>query len=126
MFTCPRCGTTLELALRLVEDSSITTHAVDPTVGLHLALIEFVLAGRIYSLAQDDIYGAARQLSPSTILKYYVILPDSEGRERRFPIKQVVRHALQARFGENFVEKNFTAHRARDILRRLGFEVREA
>jgi hypothetical protein len=91
-----------------------------------MTTVDFILGGRPYKLSRANIYQAAQELFPGTIVKYYVILRDSGNNERRFPIKQIVRHALQSEFKERFVEENFTAHRARDILRRLGFEVRES
>ncbi len=127
MLTCPNCGTVLELALQRTTEppepvTRLVPHLLEPrpttTVG-------FILASRRYRLSREDIHTAAKAVFPGTIVKYYVRLLDSEGNERKFPIKQVVRQALQTRYGEKFVEENFTAHRARDILRRLGFEVEE-
>ena len=127
MLTCPNCGSTLELALRAAGGASRSTVHSDLTSLEHSpnTSVDFILAGRGYTLVREDIHGAARSSYPSTIVKYSVYLPDFEGNERRFPIKQVVRQALQTRYSERFVEENFTAHRARDILRRLGFEVLE-
>ena len=127
MLSCPKCGTALELALHHVEEPpvSISYRAQIVPAPRPTTTVEFILAGNPYSLSRENIYNAARELFPSTIVKYYIILPDTESHERRFPIKQVVRDALQARYGEKFIEENFTAHRARDILRRLGFDVQD-
>ena len=125
MLVCPNCGTTLELFLqRTGEPLESVTRSAPRHLGLQpTTIVEFILAGRRYSLSREDIHGAAKEAFPGTIHKYSVMLPDSEGNVQRFPILKVVRQALQTRYGEGFIEENFTTHRARDILRRLGFEV---
>ena len=125
MLVCANCGTTLELSLQLTgKPTELVTRSAPHHLGPQpTTIVEFILAGRTYSLSREDIYGAAKEAFPGTIQKYFVMLPDAEGNVRRFPILKVVRQALHTRHGEGFIEENFTTHRARDILRRLGFEV---
>ena len=126
MFNCPRCGTALELSLRAVEGGNAAAAVMPIKSGPRPRdEITFVLAGRSYTLSREDIRKAAAQGAPNTVQKYYVGLPDADGNQHDFPIKQIVRQALKARYLQDFIEKNFTAYRARDILRRLGFDVRE-
>ena len=83
------------------------------------------MASNVYTLSDRDIVEAAASLErPDSILIYYVELPNREGVPLEFPIKQVVRRALKTKFADRFSEAGFTAHRARDILRGLGFTVR--
>lgn len=125
MMTCPKCGTVLKLTLQEIGDEekgANTPAAIGPRPRTS---VSFIMGGRHFSLSREDIENAAKQLLPSTINKYYIVLPDAQGHERRYPIKQAVRHALRSRSSDRFRETNFTAHRARDVLRRLGFHVGE-
>ena len=127
MLQCPSCGCSLELALTIVDEgTSLAARATPAAPTPPTTTVQFILAGRPYGLSREDISNVARGLTPRTILKYYVMLLDATNQEQRFPIKQVVRQALRAKYGEHYVEKNFTAHRARDVLRRLGYDVKEA
>ena len=87
--------------------------------------IRFIMGGNNYELSRDDIKMAAQRLSADNPQKYRIRLKGKEGQEEVFPIKQVVREALSTKYQGYFNERGFTAHRARDILRRLGFIVTE-
>ena len=87
----------------------------------------FRIAGKLYSLCDRNVCEAAEALKyPETIRRYRVELPDGSGKIEAFPIKQVVRHALRTKYPDEFTETYFTAHRARDILKKLGFAVKES
>ncbi len=129
MLICPYCGKEVELSLRApVEPAGVESHPPayqSPDEPRPLGLLRFILGGASFSLSQGDIEQAGSTIVPQPIRKYYVELPDSAGRIRKFPIKQVVRKALLAKPPGEFSEEHFTAHRARDILRRLRFTVHE-
>lgn len=126
MPNCPSCGAALEMTVRHADAPSesaarTTSSRPDPDPD-----VEFELAGRKYRLRRDDIFRAAAKSPPGPVHKYFVPLHDAQGYGRRYPIKQVLRRALFARYGYGFVEENYTAHKVRDILKQLGFGVWEA
>jgi hypothetical protein len=125
---CPNCGIKLAFALVVAEKGDEESRpAPAKRLGVPTGRVAtFRIAGKGYSLADQDIYGAAKNVDyPETIRRYSVKLPDKRGRIEEFPIKQVVRKALRTKYPNVFSEKYFTAHRARDILRKLGFDVKE-
>ena len=129
MFKCPTCGTKLALTVVVAEkgdEEGLPTAAKSPRVPTG-RIATFRIARNTYGLSDQDIYEAAKTLDyPETIRRYRVELPDRQGEIEEFPIKQVVRKALKTKYPKVFTEKNFTAHRARDILRKLGFSVEES
>lgn len=116
---CPNCGA--ELHLNLVMEAvgtSTKTSAVGKT-------INFKMKGISYSSSDKEIIEAAKNLqSPETIRDYYVELADGKGVVQEFPIKQVVRKALQTAYKGKFAEDYFTSQRARHVLTKLGFVVK--
>ena len=123
MLQCPNCGVSLSLSL---ERSSMTSIVDAPlTEEDFQKTIRFVMGGVNYELSRNDIKKAAKRLRPNTVQKYGIQLTSKDGQEEDFPIKQVIRGALSNKPHSQFSEHGFTAHRARDILRRLGFNVTE-
>jgi hypothetical protein len=129
VFKCPNCGTKLALAVVVAEkgdEEGVPAPTRSPRVPRG-RIATFRIAGNSYSLPDQDIYEAAKTLDyPDTIRRYWVELPDGKGEIEKFPIKQVVRKALRTKYPDIFSETYFTAHRARDILRKLGFSVKES
>lgn len=123
MIICPNCGCHLELALEIIDpnrqDSVVSQRSHEPRQGVE---VHFKMARQLYQLSVEDIIRSAGRVRPGTIQEYFTLLTDGKGHERRFPIKQIVRDALQTNY-PNFTEEGFTSHRARDILRRLGIQV---
>jgi hypothetical protein len=128
VFKCPNCGTKLTLTLVVAEEGAeegLPVPAKSPVAPTG-RLATFRIASKSYSLSDQDIYQAAKTLDyPETIRRYCVELPDKRGKIEEFPIKQVVRKALKTKYPDEFTETYFTAHRVRDILRKLGFAVKE-
>ncbi|HEX9896576.1 MAG TPA: hypothetical protein VGA85_02820 [Dehalococcoidales bacterium] len=118
MYKCPNCGAELNLALVMDKGDTVNQITRARTANFQIKRIT-------YNLSSQDIIEAAESLeSQETIRKYYVELADREGKIQEFPIKQVVRKALKKINPSKFTEDYFTAHRARDILKKLGFEVK--
>ena len=75
-------------------------------------------------MSNEDIFKSIEGVrSIDTIRTYYIEARDRSNNVIEYPIKQVVRGALKTNYPE-FTEMYFTAYRARDILRKLGFEVK--
>lgn len=129
MLQCPNCGIKLTLALVAAEkgdDDGLSDTSKGPLAPTGRKAT-FRINKKSYTLSDQNIYEAAKNIDyPATIRRYYVELPDRKGASEEFPIKQVVRQALRAESPDAFTDETyFTAHRARDILKKLGFEVKE-
>lgn len=126
MLHCPRCGAKLNISLVLSngEDSPSSLIKTQPTT-FRVRNATFRINFQSYSLSDNDVIVAAKSEEPGTIQKFYVQLADGGGKVQEYPIKQVVRKALKTKYPEKFTEKGFTAHRARDILTKLGFIVKQ-
>jgi len=72
--------------------------------------MDFIIDGRTYSAESTDVERVMRGVAPDSIQQHYVVLGGVE-----YPVKQV----LSALTG--LPRPQFTSHRARDLLRRLGF-----
>ena len=126
---CPRCGVDLELSLIPTKREETQ----QPTVSGEGSLLpsertkDFTLKGVRYTLSVQDILQSAAALQVrETITRYYVELPDQEGEMRQFPIKQVVRKALETGSPDTFhpEEEGFHSQLASNILTGLGFTVK--
>lgn len=86
-----------------------------------------VFRGSEYTLTREIVESAARRMRNSAPQKYYVQLADESGETREVPIRQLVIRAIREgnpdKEGE-FDATLFTSLRARDILERLGFNVK--
>lgn len=74
--------------------------------------IDFALNGKKMSLTRDEVLTVAANLEPQPSRTWAF-----EAGGRLFPVKQVFGAATRVSHGE------FTSHRARDLLRRIGFRV---
>lgn len=127
MFRCPKCGAELNIALVAVQtkDNNAADNSDKATPAPKGRLATFEIDRKRYTLSDQEVFEAAADLKyPETIRRYYVELPNDTGGTRRFPIKQVVRQALETKYPNKFTERYFTAHRARDILMKLGIPVK--
>ena len=129
MFVCPACGTHLGLTLaQHGVGRAVNAEGTLPPSDWSEQTIKVTIAGESYHVSRRGVTNAARRLAPGPIFVYSVCLRGSLDHGVWLPIKQVVREALRANgydvLSERF-RRGFTAHRARDILRRLGFYVRE-
>ena len=70
-----------------------------------------------------EIKAKAKKLMPKAVQKYSVNLEAKDGHRHDFPIKQVIRAVLNDH-EPGWDEEGFTAHRARDLLKRLNFQVK--
>jgi hypothetical protein len=121
MFNCPSCRAELKLSLVLNKYTNDTKPAI-PTNPTPLISANFEITGKSYILSNEDIFKSIEGVR-SIIRTYYIEARDRSNNVIEYPIKQVVRGALKTNYPE-FTEMYFTAHRARDILRKLGFEVK--
>ena len=127
MFKCPKCGT--ELSLTLVLADEIGKEDIRKGSGISIPpegrTVNFRIDRKSYTLSAQEIIDVALSLKDAeTIRKFYIELADKDGKVKKYPIKQVVRTALKRKYPKEFKETNFTAHRARDILTKLGFAVK--
>jgi hypothetical protein len=129
MFRCPECG--VELKLALVSDKGSDTKGLGNADKVPPQPSGRITTFRInhvwYTLSDQEVLEAAANIEyPKTIRKYCVELADRNGMVQEFPTKQVVREALSGQGPGAFTdETNFNAIRARDILKNLGFDVKE-
>jgi len=115
MFRCPKCGAELELVL--VEEQR-KENEVPMAKGRTWT---FRLDFKNYTLSDQDIINAAKNLPyRRTIQKHYIELADVSGRVQQFPVKQVVRKAIEMRYPSQKLGEGFTTHRAFMILKNLG------
>ncbi len=120
MFNCPSCGAKLDLSLVLINDTNDTK-----TSPLKTCSANFKIDRKSYTLSDTDIFVSIQGIkSIDTIRRYYIEYTDGQGNIKKYPIKQIVRDALETNYPNKFTENYFTAHRARDILTKLGFEVK--
>jgi len=116
---CPHCGTKLKLELILEANDALSKTSAKGHE------IVFRMNGMPYSISDDDIIEAAKNLNwPETIRNYYIELKDKKGVIREYPIKQVVREALQTVRKNVISEDYFTSQRAKQILTKLQFTVK--
>jgi len=74
--------------------------------------MRFILRGKPYNLTKEDVERRMRGVSPEVIRKHYVVING-----KKYPPKQVLNILL------GIDRLDFTAMDARNILRRLGFEL---
>lgn len=119
MLTCPNCDVELQLGLALAGEGKMDSliFSIPSSKSTWITI-----GGKDFEVSRFDVLEQAKNLMPNRIRTYSVKLEAKDGRPRDFPIKQVIRAVLRKDDPE-WDESGFTAHRARDLLKRLGFDV---